>query len=828
MHKISDKRWSACIYLALVLSTVAVYWQVWNHDFVNYDDTFYVSRNQNVQSGLTFDSIKWAFTTGHAANWHPLTWLSHMLDWELFGANPGRHHLSSLLLHIINTLLLFAVFRQMTGALWRSAFVAGLFALHPLHVESVAWVSERKDVLSTLFWILTMAAYVWYVKQPCFRRYCLVVVSLVLGLMAKPMLVTLPFVLLLLDYWPLGRIELRNGTVKEAGSSGSLSVGRLIAEKIPLFIAAAASSIITFVVQQKGGAMDYTRDYSFAVRAANAAISYLAYITKMIWPSGLAMFYPHAGDNISISKAALSAALLVVITVLVIRYSGSRRYLPVGWFWYVGTLVPVVGLVQVGSQAMADRYTYVPLTGLFIIAAWVLPELLAKWRHRKYAFCACGLTVLAALSICAHLQQRYWRNSITLCEHALAVTEDNDVAHFSMTELLMKQGRLEEAIRHNSEAVRISPDYIEALNGFGVALHKAGRLDEAAASYRKALELNPRYAAVRGNLGAVLVDKGDFAAAVPHCKRALENLESVMVRRDLAHALTKLGRLREANMEYRKLVQVLPDDLDIRNKLGMVLAKQGKLNEAAIQFTEALRIDPDCAAAHNNLAIGLELQGKFDEAAGHYRQALATSPNAGIHKRLGNMLRRQGKLRQSAEHYRQALKLEPFNPNIHSVLGAISTQQGELDDAVKHFSKAVELDPKSASAHYNLALALKKVGKTEEVIRELNEAVRLKPNKVDPMNSLAWLLATCREAELRDPDKAVQLAKRACELSDYKKASLLDTLAAAYAAAGRFSDAVATAEKALRLAEASAQKGLVGKIQERLALYRTDQAYITP
>jgi len=611
MDKPPNKYWVICIYLILALTTFAVFCQVCNYDFVNFDDPIYVYNNQNIQSGITLDSIKWAFTTGHAGNWHPLTWLSHMLDWQLFGPDAGWHHLTNLLLHIANTLLLFAVLKRMTNALWQSAFVAALFALHPLHVESAAWIAERKDVLSTLFWILTMAAYLSYVKQPCISRYCLVVTSLVLGLMAKPVLVTLPFVLLLLDYWPLDRIRLAGKTPKKARPSGKLSAGHLVIEKIPLFVVVLASSITTFIVQQRAGAMRQGDNFSLTVRVANASISYLTYITKMIWPSRLAMFYPHPGNSVSIFYAAFSVVVLVVITIGVLRYARSRRYLPVGWFWYLGTLVPMIGLVQVGRQAMSDRYSYVPLTGLFIIIAWGLPELLAKWPYRKYALRASAMIVLVALSISAHFQQRYWKNSITLCEHALDVTRNNYKAHFCMTESLREQGRLEEAIWHNSQAVRIKPNYLEALNGLGLSLHDAGRIDEAITCYRKALKINPKLAAAHVNLGVVLVKKGNFAEAVWHYNQALQELDSVVVHRNLAYALFKLGRYPEAVREYRKVLRVLPDNPYVHSKIGVALFKDGQIDEAIIHLKEALRLKPDFADAKNNLTIMLTKREKL-------------------------------------------------------------------------------------------------------------------------------------------------------------------------------------------------------------------------
>jgi len=442
-----------------------------------------------------------------------------------------------------------------------------------------------------------MAAYLRYVKQPCISRYCLVMASLALGLMAKPMLVTLPFVLLLLDYWPLDRIQLGGQTPREAGPSGRLSTPRLIVEKVPLFVLILASSIITFLIQQRGGAMHEGDKFSFTVRAANASISYLAYITKMIWPARLAMFYPHPGDSVSIPYAAFSAIVLVVITIGVVRYAPSRRYLPVGWFWYLGTLVPVIGLVQVGHQAMSDRYSYVSLTGLFIIIAWGLPELLAKWRYRKHALWVSAMIVVITLAIYAHFQQRYWKNSITLCEHALDVTENNYPAHFCMTESLRKQGRLEEAIWHNYQAVRIKPTYLEVINGLGLSLYHAGKLDEAIMCYRKALEISPKLVAAHVNLGVALVKKGNYTEAIWHYNQALQKVDSVLVHRNLAYVLVKLSSYSEAVREYRKVLQVTPADPDIHNRIGVALFKDGKIDEAIAHVEEALRLKPDFSSA---------------------------------------------------------------------------------------------------------------------------------------------------------------------------------------------------------------------------------------
>ena len=658
----SNKNWSYIICLALTLITLAVFYQVHSFKFVNLDDPVYVSENPNIQAGITFKAVKWAFTAaGYTYFWHPLTWLSHILDWQLYGNNAGGHHITNLIFHIANTLLLFIVLRQMTNAIWQSAFVAALFALHPLHVESVAWVYERKDVLSTFFWFLTMWAYVRYVRRPKIVNYLLMTVFLALGLMSKPMLVTLPFVLLLLDYWPLERLPAKR----------SLSY-RLI-EKIPLFAMVLASCIITFINQKRIGAMSPIENLSLFVRLANASISYMQYIIKMIWPSRLAVFYPHPGENVSLLYAIISAVLLLVVTIFVLRFAKKHQYLVTGWFWYLGTLVPVIGFIQVGEQAMADRYSYITLTGLFIIIAWGLPELLGNWRHRKVVLWMLSLIVLFALTVCTYLQTRYWKNTVTLGRHALAVTENNYKVHFFMADMFLKQGRFEEAIWHNTEALRIKPDYADAINKLGVALQTAGRIDEAIGYYRRALDVDPCFAPANANLGFALVTKGKFAEAVRHFRIALETVDTSGIHNELGYALLNLGQFQEAAAEYRKVLSAIPNDPAVFNKLGYALAHAGKFDEAISLYNKALQIEPDRVETHFNLGVALAGGGEFAEAI---------------------------------KEYEKVLLIQPQNALVHNDLGVILSQQGEFDQAIVHFNKALQIDPNYTAARDNLNLTL--------------------------------------------------------------------------------------------------------------------------
>ena len=485
------RRLLICILLAAV--TFAVYLPVRNYEFLHYDDDVYVTKNENVQQGLSWQGVKWAFTTGQASNWHPLTWLSLMLDCQLFGVKSGPMHIVNVLFHIANSILLFVVLARMTKGVWQSAFIAGLFALHPLHVESVAWVAERKDVLSTLFWLLTMLAYVRYVERPSAGRYIVVPVLFAMGLMAKPMLVTLPFVLLLLDYWPLGRFATPKFSIKKA-----------LLEKVPLIALSAVSSIVTFFVQREGGAVLSVYTILPKERFLNAAVSYMTYIGKMFRPVRLAALYPHPVDRIPAAEALISAAILIVVTIICLYYVRRRKYLLVGWLWYLGTLVPVIGIVQVGSQAMADRYTYVPLIGIFIIITFGVTELLKEKPFRKIVLGVLAGVSLSACTIATSHQLNYWKDSLVLFEHTLAVTEGNPIVHNNYANALNSLGRKAEAASHLAEALRFLPNSPELHFNYGNTLRKMDRLDEAIEQFKIAVKINPNYKPARYNLGLAL------------------------------------------------------------------------------------------------------------------------------------------------------------------------------------------------------------------------------------------------------------------------------------------------------------------------------------
>src|ERR1035438_5551132 len=580
--------------LILIAAIVTVYAPGRHFGFVGWDDPAYVTENVHVVQGLTWQGARWALTSADEAD--PLTWLSHMLDVQLYGMDAGPHHVTNVLLHILDTLLLFGLLYRMTGAWGRSLFVAGLFAVHPLHVESVAWISERKDVLSTLFWMLAMWAYVAYVRRPGLRRYLLVVLWFGLGLMAKPMLVTLPFVLLLLDFWPLRRVEL-----------GSLL--RLVKEKLPLFALAAISSVVTLLAQRHEGAILGLERFPLGLRLANALASYLAYIGKMLWPVRLAAFYPIA-TSAPLWQASLGALVLIGVTVLAFRAGQRHGYFLVGWLWYVGTLIPVIVLVQAGGQAMADRYTYVPLIGLFLIAAWAAPELVARRAHGRLALPVVAACVLLMCTALAKAQVRYWSDSTALWQHTLKVTEGNYVAHDNLGGVFMKQGRAGEAVAQFVEALRIEPGCVDARNNLGTVLMSQGKLDEAARQFAEALRNQPFFAEAHNNLATVLIRQGKFDEAARHLSEALRiRPDLVWAQNNLGTLLMSQGKLAEAAQRFDAALRIRPDFVEAQNNLGMVLMSQGKLHEAAQYFDQALRIKPDFAKARDNLKLALAMEG---------------------------------------------------------------------------------------------------------------------------------------------------------------------------------------------------------------------------
>lgn len=530
-------------------ATLVVFAQVGGFDFITYDDNVYVTENPHVQAGITAGGILWSFGF-HECNWHPLTWWSLMLDAGLWGVRPGAFHLVNLVLHVTSVLLLYFFLVRTTGRPHRAGFVAWMFAVHPLHVESVAWVAERKDVLSALFWFLTLHAYVSYTRRPSAGRYVATAVLFAAGLLAKPMLVTLPLVLLLVDVWPLER--------------RALGARRLLLEKAPLLALALVSSILTVVAQDRGGAVGRLLEFPFHHRLANAAVTTIAYLQKAVWPASLSVHYPYPG-RIPASATIVCVALIIAISAAVVLERRSRPYLAFGWLWYLVTLVPVIGLVQVGTQGMADRYTYIPLVGPFIALAFWVPPLAAPLRALRVT---AAFAVMMVLTYLAHAQAAYWRDSITLFEHALRLNPNNAVAHSNLGRAYLERGDLERSLAHAHEVVRIDPGAPDGSFNLGVVFERLGRPDDAEAAYRAAIRIAPAQASPHLNLGILLAGAGDVEAA---------------------------------EAELREAVRLEPDSFAARNNLGVVLAGRGAFQEAVVQFAEAVRLDPENADARSNL-----------------------------------------------------------------------------------------------------------------------------------------------------------------------------------------------------------------------------------
>jgi tetratricopeptide (TPR) repeat protein len=575
------------IAILLVAAIFAVYWQTLHFGFVNYDDPDYVTANVYVRAGITADGVAWAFRHSFAGNWFPLTWLSHMLDVELFGLDSGLHHLTSFSIHAGSTLLLFAFLRRTTKSRWPSAMVAALFALHPLHVESVAWIAERKDVLSALFWMLTLCAYAGYAARPGAARYGLTLAAFGFGLMAKPMLVTLPLVLLVLDYWPLAR-------------------GVRLLEKLPFLALSAAVSVVTYVVHREAGATASLDIFPLAVRLENALVSYAVYALKMFWPSNLAVFYPYSQQSLAV-PAALAALGLAAITFVAIRMAARRPYLIAGWAWYLVTLGPVIGLVQVGAQARADRYTYIPMIGLSIALVWGAAEVLQRWPRVRAVL---AWSVCAACGVLSWTQAGYWQDGVSLFRRAVDVTTDNYVARFNLAAALDGRGESVEAASQLAEAVRIQPNSAPARAELGQLLAKQGRLQEALPQLRAAVRLNRSDADVHYRLGTVLGETGNEAEA------AAEFLETVRLDPGNANAhynlgisLATRGRTAEAAVEFVATVRLNPEDAAARYNLGITLGRLGRTGEEITQLSEAVRIDPKLPGAREALDEAVARQG---------------------------------------------------------------------------------------------------------------------------------------------------------------------------------------------------------------------------
>jgi tetratricopeptide (TPR) repeat protein len=728
------KAQSAFIIALIVLASVLAYHPVLRFDFITYDDPDYVTENAHVQSGLTTTNIVWALKSGHAANWHPLTWISHMVDVRLFGLNPAGHHATNVLLHVIDSVLLFALFRRLTGAAWRSGFVALLFAVHPAHVESVAWISERKDVLSTLFFFLTLLAYTAYSKRkdappPGPRRvgalYALSLVLFALGLMSKPMLVTLPCVLLLLDFWPLARFRSRGWP-------------SLVVEKIPFFALSFGSCVITLLVQKE--AEQGLDTYPLRARIANMLVSYLRYLGKLMWPFNLATPYP--GISHWPASYAVGAALILVLGT--IAFVWSMRKFPfgiVGWLWFLGTLIPVIGIVQVGEQSMADRYTYVPFVGLFIVLVWGAGEVAARLRIPRSIDVLLGLLACALCTWRSHDQVQTWRDSATLYRHAINVTRNNFIAYYNLGNYADHHGRADEAMTNYLKSVEIQPHYPEPLNNIGCLFTDRKQFAEAIPYFEAAIKSRPDFTDAHENLANALRELGRLPEALPHYRVVVEKrpAESGSLN-GLGNALAQQAKYTEAIPYYEASLKVKPDQAAAHYSLANALMKLRRLDESISHYRSSLEFDPGNALALHDLGIALAMRGSLDEGAVVLRKAVSLQPTNAVYLlTLGKVLAQQGKPDQALVYFNDAVRLAPGNPDARNSLGSALATTGQLDQAIEQFHESIRLRPLSPSTHFNLGRALAAQGKSDEARTAFAEVLRLKPDLVAAQRELQRL-----------------------------------------------------------------------------------------
>jgi tetratricopeptide (TPR) repeat protein len=784
---VSNPRFRLVSSLILVLATLGAFLPVLHNDFINLDDRLYVVENPHVATGLRAVNLLWALTSGYASNWHPLTWFSHMVDVQLFGMDPAWHHAVSLLLHVVNSVILLFLLSNLTGAPWRSFAVAGLFALHPLHVESVAWVAERKDVLSTLFFLLTIWAYAEYVarrssprtqlqavsgsnqdtlsNREVIRPYLLALVLFGLALMSKPMVVSTPFVLLLLDYWPLGRM---------GGPGEEFSVKRaleLLREKVPFFIMAAASSLVTFLAQ--AGSHSVKSFLPLSLRIKNAIVSYVLYLGKTIWPANLAVFYPHpntryhlqtdlahpASEQWPLPLILAAAVAGILFTLALVRWRRRMPWLLIGWLWFLGTLVPVIGVVQVGMQAMADRYTYIALIGVFLGVVWTIGETLSRLSVGRVVLRSMLILALLGCWMATRTQVMYWRNDFTLFNHALAVTSHNAMA--------------------------------ECHVGTGCAL--AGNLDLAQSHFKAALEDDPFFFEAHSNLGSLFEMQGKNELALE---------------------------------QYRKTLSVSPWDEFGHLHLAGVLRKLGRDNDAIAEYRENLQSNPDSVQGNYELGALLLDRGDLDSASRFLRRTVALQPgHVDALLCLSDLYSKKGQVPAAEATLEKVVELYPTNFELRINLAGLLWQADKQAQALLQYSNAVRLQPGSPIGHYNLGLAYAAQGKAFEATQEFAEAVRLGPDNVDALSELAWLLATNPRPQQRDGARALILAKHSLELSAGKQARAWAALDVAYAETGQFAEAIKAAEKARDLAASHGQTNAVKAAEARLVLYTNNQPF---
>jgi tetratricopeptide (TPR) repeat protein len=687
----TETKYCIAVCLVLAITTFIVYTPLLRSDFISFDDGDYVYENNHITAGPTPQNIIWAFTNTHANNYHPLTSISLMLDSVIFGSKPAGFHLTNLLFHIANTILLFLVLGRLTGRLWPSAFVAALFALHPLHVESVAWISERKDVLSTFFFMLTLLAYIRYVEKPSSGRFLLALLFFALGLLSKSMLVTLPFILLILDYWPLNRL---NSKI-------------VIFEKIPFILLSVVFSVITFQIQWQIGLAKPFQTYPLGWRIENALVSYVIYIWKLFAPTNLAIFYPHPQGNIPLWQIIAAVLVLVFITSLAVLQLKRRSYIAAGWLWFLLTLVPVIGIIQVGLQAYADRYTYIPYIGLFIIIAWGIADLSSRLPYRKVVIAFAAAVILLTLGVQSRLQASYWRDSIALYKHATAVTKNNWWAHRILANAFIEKGLTSEGVAQFKESLKIDPNNAASQNELAKVLLDTGDVNQAIEIYQKLLPplpenldglvgINPAiikrtdikvivnlYVEANINLAAAYLCQGDVNEAVSRLREALRiNPDSITAHRELGDIFLQKGQIENAQEQYMAILQIKPAYLEEFKRFADTLLGDNKFEQAAGIYVMLIPFQPNNIETYTNLGIAFAEQGKFNEAHACFAKVLSISPDsADSFVNIANVFAMQGEFQQALEQCDKALKLTPNHPKALELKNQILEQGRQTDNS---------------------------------------------------------------------------------------------------------------------------------------------------
>lgn len=718
MNIASDKsRSKFLICLFLVIVTFISFSSVIRNNFINFDDDIYIYNNNNIVTGLSLKNIIWAFTGIHALNYHPLTTLSHMLDCQFFGTNPHAHHFVNLIFHIFNVLLLFAVLNLMTERTWTSAFVAALFAIHPMHVESVAWVSERKDTLSTLFWLLVMLFYFYYASKNKKLFYVLALTAFALGLLAKPMLVTLPFVLLLLDFWPLNRFQKRQ-------------ISKLLIEKIPFLLMSAGMSFITFMVQAKMELVKSLSHYSVLDRLANAILTYVIYIEKLFWPVDLSIFYPHLQNSISFWRLGQAVFVLVVITILSLLNLRRRPYIAAGWFWFLGTLIPVIGIFQVGLQGYADRYTYVPYIGLFILITWFSLEASMHLKYRTLLLSFFAVIILSALGVKSFIQTKHWRNSISLYKHSINAVKNNWWAHEMLGNAYVSAGQTLNAISEYKKTLEYDPQNIGVQNRLAQAYIDINDVNQAIAIYEKILP-------------PVIYDSNEPNDITYYSRDSFSSAQSVVelfyenANMTLAKALERRGNIDQAIIRYKEILRVSPGSLTAHKNLGNLFLQKGHVDKAAREFSAVIQLQQDSILEYIELAKYLTANAEFQNAGKIYEMIIYFYPSDfEANNGLGIIFAQMGNLQKAEEYFAKVTVIAPDFAGGFINLGHALNLQGEIEQAKECYLKAVQLDSDSALAQCRLGQVLLSLNDIDSAIKHLEKALQINPNYSDARNSL--------------------------------------------------------------------------------------------